>query len=95
MAGTRKGLHALTVQEAENASMGQAGSTLIVDAATYTGPFVAVTALEDIVVDVSTITNITNIMDSAVDFTVVAGITIYGRFDTFSIDSGKCIAYKG
>ena len=41
------GLQKFTVQEAQNAALGQAGSVLIDDTAQHTGPFVAITALED------------------------------------------------
>lgn len=91
----KRSLRNYSVQEAQNASMGQAGSTLIVDDAVYTGPFSAITALEDSVVDVSDITNMADTMSNAVDFTISSGLTIYGRFDTFSLGSGKVIAYKG
>ena len=55
-------LHKLTVAEAQNAGMGQAGSVFIDDTAQHTGDFVAITAIEDSVVDVSDCTNIANTM---------------------------------
>ena len=88
-------LHKLTVAEAQNAGMGQAGSVFIDDTAQHTGDFVAITAIEDSVVDVSDCTNIANTMTDAADFTIPAGLTIYGRFEVFSLGSGKVIAYKG
>tara|TARA_R110002012_G_C11226978_1_gene563422 strand:+ start:128 stop:406 length:279 start_codon:yes stop_codon:yes gene_type:complete len=88
-------LHKFTVAEAQNASMGQAGSVFIDDTAQHTGDFVAITAIEDSVVDVSDCTNIANTMADAVDFTIPAGLTIYGRFEVFSLASGKVIAYRG
>ena len=88
-------LHKYTVAEAQNASMGQAGSVFIDDTAQHTGLFVAITAIEDSVVDVSDCTNIANTMADAVDFTIPAGLTIYGRFEVFSLASGKVIAYRG
>jgi len=88
-------LHKFTVAEAQNASMGQAGSVFIDDTAQHTGDFVAITAIEDSVVDVSDCTNITNTMADAADFTIPAGLTIYGRFEVFSLASGKVIAYRG
>ena len=57
-----KGLQLLTVQEAQNAALGQAGSTFIDDTAQHTGPYVAITAIEDSVVDVSDCTNIADTM---------------------------------
>ena len=52
MARKGKGLHTYSVQEAQNAGLGQSGSILIDDTATHAGPFVAITALEDAAVDV-------------------------------------------
>lgn len=89
------GLQVLTEQEADNAALGQAGSVFIDDTAQHTGPFVAITAIEDSEVDVSDCTDIANTMADAVDFTIPAGLTIYGRYSVFSLVSGKVIAYKG
>ena len=84
-----------TVAEAQNAALGQAGSVFIDDADIHTGPFVAIAAIEDSEVDVSDCTNIANTMADAADFTIPAGMTIYGSFEYFSLASGKVIAYKG
>ena len=84
-----------TVAEAQNAALGQAGSVFIDDTAIHTGLFVAIAAIEDSVVDVSDCTNIANTMTDAADFTIPAGMTIYGSFEYFSLTSGKVIAYKG
>ena len=100
------GLHKYTVQEAQNAALGQAGSVFIDDQDIHTGLFVAITAIEDSVVDASDCTNIANTMvDGAsgttgattmtTDFTIPKGTTIFGRFEFFSLASGKVIAYKG
>ena len=89
------GMHKYTVQEAQNAAMGQSGSVFIDDTAIHTGLFVAITAIEDSEVDVSDCTNIANTMEDAADFTIPAGLTIYGRFEVFSLASGKVIAYRG
>ena len=102
----QKGLHTYTVQEAQNAQMGHKGSVFIDDAAIHTGPFCAITAIEDSEVDASDSTNIAQTMvDGAsgttgattmtTDFTIPAGLTIYGNFPYFSLVSGKVIAYKG
>tara|TARA_R100000664_G_C2740805_1_gene129322 strand:- start:945 stop:1229 length:285 start_codon:yes stop_codon:yes gene_type:complete len=91
----QRGLHTYTVQEAQNAQMGQAGSVFIDDTAQHTGPFAAITAIEDSEVDVSDCTDIDKTMTDAVDFTIPAGLTIYGNFAVFSLVSGKVIAYKG
>lgn len=95
-----------TVAEAQNAALGQAGSVFIDDALIHTGPFIAITAIEDSEVDASDCTNIENTMVDGVggstggstmttDFTIPAGMTIYGRFEYFSLVDGKVIAYKG
>ena len=84
-----------TVAEAQNAALGQAGSVFIDDADIHTGPFVAIAAIEDSEVDVSDCTNLANTMADAADFTIPAGMTIYGSFEYFSLASGKVISYKG
>ena len=100
------GLHKYTVQESENAALGQAGSVFIDDSDIHTGPFVAIIAIEDSNVDVSDCTNISNTMVDGLtgttgattmttDFLIPAGLTIYGRFEYFSLVDGKVIAYKG
>ena len=78
-----RGLHNYTVQEAQNAGLGQSGSILIDDTGQHTGAFVAVTALEDAAVDVSDCTDIANTMTDAADFTIPKGATIYGHFSVF------------
>ena len=93
MAGNRKSLQVFTEQEAQNAALGQAGCILIDDTDAHTGVFVAITALEDAVVDVSEC-DMTYIED-VVDFTIPLGVTIFGRFASIELDSGKVIAYYG
>ena len=99
-------MHKYTVQEAQNAAMGQSGSVFIDDTDIHTGLFVAITAIEDSEVDATDCTNIANTMvDGAsgttgastmtTDFTIPKGVTIFGRFEFFSLVSGKVIAYKG
>ena len=90
-----RGLHRYSVQQAQNAGLGQAGSILIDDDSQHTGPFVAITALEDAPVDVSDCTDIANTMTDAADFTIPKGATIFGHFSVFSLASGKVIAYYG
>ena len=84
-----------TVVESQNLGLGQAGSIFIDDDAQHTGPYVAITAIEDSVVDVTDCTDIADTMEDAADFTIPKGVTIYGRFSVFSLESGKVIAYKG
>ena len=90
-----KGLYRYSVQAAQNAALGQAGSILIDDTAQHTGPFVAITALTDAGVDVSDCTGIEKTMTDAADFTLSKGMTLYGDFEVFSLASGSVIAYYG
>ena len=82
-----------TVAEAQNAGLGQAGVILIDDTDAHTGPFVAIQALEDAAVDISEC-DMSWIEDVA-DFTIPAGLTIYGKFTSIELDSGKVLAYYG
>lgn len=88
-----KSLTNYTVAEAQNAGLGQAGVILIDDTAAHTGPFVAIQALEDAAVDISEC-DMSWIEDVA-DFTIPAGLTIYGNFTSIELDSGKVLAYYG
>ena len=96
-----RSLHNYTVAEAQNAALGQAGSVFIDDTAQHTGPFVAITAIEDSEVDASDCTNIENTMvdggasTMTTDFTIPKGVTIFGKFEVMSLASGKVIAYLG
>ena len=88
-----KTLYKYSVVEAQNASLGQAGLILIDDDAEHAGPFVAIQALEDSVVDVSECDM--SFIEDVVDFTIPAGMTIYGNFASIELDSGKVLAYYG
>ena len=88
----QKGLQTYTVQEAQNAALGQNGAVIIDGTDEITGPFVAVTALAAAVVDTSECT--TNLSGTVpATFAIPAGTTIYGRFDSIELDSGSVIAY--
>ena len=63
---------------------------LIDDQVEHTGPYFAISALEDSEIDVDQCT--TNIID-AVDFTIPKGMTIYGDFKSIELNSGKVLAY--
>ena len=86
-----KGMHNLTVQEAQNLGLGQSGVILIDDTAAHTGPFVAITALEDAAVDISECDM--SFIEDIADFTIPKGTTIYGNFASIELDSGKVLAY--
>lgn len=80
------------LQKIQNRSrIGACGNTYIDDDGQHTGPYVAFTALEETIVDVS---DCTLDMEDAADFTVPAGVTIFGMFQVLSLESGKVIAYK-
>lgn len=78
-------------------------TTIIFDGTTteHTGPFYALTALEDAVIDVDQCTTNINESDGASAIQIVAnnitiprGITIYGNFTSIELDSGTVIAYS-
>ena len=88
-----KTLMRYTVAEAQNAGLGQAGVILIDDTDAHTGPFVAIQALQDSAVDISE--GDMSFIEDVADFTIPAGLTIYGRFTSIELDSGKVLAYYG
>ena len=88
MADIRK----FSVIEANNLAFGQVGSILIDDTDAHTGPYCAITALTDAVVDVSECDM--SWIDDVADFTIPKGVTIYGLFESIELDSGTVIAYK-
>ena len=105
-----KGLHALTVQEAENAKLGQGGYKFIDQAGTInTGTaaagveYVAVTVLEDVrgsdasTANIATVSNDTSLWPDTTFEEVSSGTTIYGRWNRVTISGGNCtaIVYRG
>tara|TARA_R100000951_G_C2645438_1_gene182431 strand:+ start:1588 stop:1875 length:288 start_codon:yes stop_codon:yes gene_type:complete len=93
MASYKKGLNKLTVQESQNAKLGQAGAVIIDGTDEIAGPFIAVMALEDSVVDTSQcdVTWLSGTIPGT--FKIPAGGTIYGIFASIELDSGSVIAY--
>ena len=65
----------------------------IADTNEHTGPFFAVYALMDSVIDTSECT--TNILNEPATINVAQYQTLYGNFDSIELDSGILIAYKG
>tara|TARA_R100001443_G_scaffold115120_1_gene132189 strand:+ start:122 stop:394 length:273 start_codon:yes stop_codon:yes gene_type:complete len=88
-----KTLYKYSVVEAQNASLGQAGLILIDDTNEHTGPFVAIQALENSAVNVSGCDM--SFIEDVADFTIPAGMTIYGNFASIELASGKVLAYHG
>ena len=66
---------------------------LIDDTDEHTGPYFAITALTDAVVDISECDM--SFIEDVADFTIPAGMTIYGSFTSIELDSGKVLAYRG
>jgi|TARA_R100000734_G_scaffold16773_1_gene12917 hypothetical protein len=64
---------------------------MIDDTVEHTGPYFAIAALEESVIDTSECT--TNIIDAAATITIPQGMTIYGNFKSIELDSGKVLAY--
>ena len=99
----RTGLHALTVQEAQNAALGQAGAIVETSTTAVTGKsIVAIQFIEDSVFTVLTPSDTTNGYgvgsyngDTLASITLPAGMTIYGHWTAFTLASGKIIAYVG
>jgi hypothetical protein len=94
------GLHKYTVQEAENAKLGQGGYD-IVTAATVnqtTNPnteWVAITLLVNSTITTATSVD-TDIWDDISGLEVPAGTTIYGRWNVITIGTGDtAICYRG
>ena len=81
-------------------SVYQSHTTYIGDTVRHVGPFYAITALEDAVIDVSE--GVTGVIEFAsgakrattTNFTVPKGLTIYSNFEAIELDSGKILAYS-
>ena len=112
MANKRNGgLHGFTVQEAQTASLGQAGGAFLSDTSTYTPPgnaiVIAIQFVEDTLFDSSDATTADaswptdaqggpgTNSDAINQKTMPAGITIYGRWKTVAFDSGAAFLYLG
>jgi len=95
-------LHKLSVVEAGNASLGQAGAKFIKDTEEHTGTFVAITMLEDTIFTTLTPDDTSNGYgvgsyngNNMSGETIPQGVTIYGRWTTVDLASGLVIAYIG
>ena len=79
----------------ERSQIGGCGTVMIDgDAAQneITGPFAAVQALSEAVIDTSECT--TGIESAAATITIPTGVTIFGHFTSIELDSGKVLCYK-
>tara|TARA_R110002074_G_scaffold242477_3_gene414326 strand:+ start:1827 stop:2132 length:306 start_codon:yes stop_codon:yes gene_type:complete len=99
-----RGLQKYTVQEAQNAALGQAGAIVETSNTAVTGKsIVAIQFIEDSVFTVLTPSDTTNGYgvgtsyngDTLASITLPAGMTIYGHWTAFTLGSGKIIAYQG
>ena len=89
----QKGLHEYTVQEAENAKLGQAGYVYGSASAVTGTEYIAITALSAAQID--TTSNDTSVYPTLTNVTIPVGTTIYGRWTSVTLDSGTIIVYKG
>ncbi|HWL51353.1 MAG TPA: hypothetical protein VNQ90_02900 [Chthoniobacteraceae bacterium] len=71
-------------------AFGAHGAKVVTDTNEATGPFYALTALDDSVVASATSSNVSG---NLTDLPLPAGTTIYGTFTAFTLTSGKVIAY--
>lgn len=83
------GLHKYTVQEAQNASLGQVGFDYITTG-TETGNWTSIQMITTGQIDC-----VTSIGDDLTNVTISAGHIIYGPFTSITVDSGSVIAYRG
>ena len=104
------GLHQFSVQEAQNAKLGQAGYKYIdANGTTNTGTaaagveYIAVTVLEDnrssdaSTANIATVSNDTSLWPDTTFAEVSSGTTLYGRWNKVTISGGHCtaIVYRG
>ena len=87
------GLHKFTVQEAQNAKMGQGGYDTGSVTEVAGVEYVAITALA--AATVSTTSHDTSLFPDLSSVAVPVGATIYGRWKTVTEDSGTILVYKG
>ena len=89
----KQGLKKLSVQEAQNAKLGQAGMVWIDDTVEHVGPFCAIYVHAEAVIDTSEC--VIGIDDAPATISLAAKETIYGLFPSIELDSGTIIAYYG
>lgn len=77
-------------QQPKALSVGAYGADYITDAVQHVGPFGAILAIEDIVFDVLT-EAISG--ENLAGMPLARGMTIFGKFNTVELTSGKAYAY--
>jgi len=70
-------------------SFGQSGFDYVTTGTIDTDTYIAITALED-----ATITATAEVGDSLTSVVVPAGVTVYSRFTSITVASGKILAYR-
>ena len=70
-------------------SFGQSGFDYVTTGTIDTDTYIAITALED-----ATITATAEVGDSLTSVVVPAGVTVYSRFTSITVVSGKILAYR-
>ena len=70
------------------------GAPFINDAAHHTEGYYAIQGINSAKLDISDCVFGCGMTDFDADFVIPNGAIIYGNFNTFSLDSGSCIAYK-
>jgi len=87
------GLHGFTVQEAENAGLGQTGFDYISDSDSHSGTWYAIKVVDEAAA-VFAVLN-TAIGDGAAGLTIQEGDIVYGPFTSIKLTSGGVLAYRG
>ena len=90
------------IEVTQNRMVAPTSTVYLTGTKAFTGPFYAITALTETVIDVSEgNTNIVESDDSgsmqatASNLTIPAGVSIYGNFAIVELDSGTAIGYAG
>ena len=89
----KQGLKKLSVQEAQNAKLGQAGMIWIDDTDEHVGPFCAIYVHAEAVIDTSEC--VIGIDDAPATITLAVTEFLYGHFPSIELDSGTVLAYYG
>jgi hypothetical protein len=91
------GLHKFSVQEAQNAKLGQAGYKFLTSGNTGTAvagvEYVAIVALSASQIDTTSFDSDT--YPDLENVPLPVGTTIYGRWNKVTLDSGDIICYRG
>lgn len=75
-------------------SFGQNGFKVISSPVAVNGEFVAITALSDSMVYATLPDGMSDYADALLNDIIPAGVTVYGKFTSVAVNSGKVIAYN-